>query len=153
MRPGGGPTMRVLTWNLFHGRSRPPAGRSLFKEFAAALDGWPWDVALPPEVPPWWGAPLARTCGASARVALTSRNWLLCVRRAVSSRNPDVLKANGGGSHVIPGAGGSNVILVRGATILEHRWQRLTLRPERRVAHGVRLDDGRWAVNLHASRW
>src|SRR5947209_8170304 len=26
--------VRVLTWNLFHGRAVPPAGRELFEEFA-----------------------------------------------------------------------------------------------------------------------
>ncbi len=29
--------LRVLTWNLMHGRSVPPAGHDLFEEFAAAL--------------------------------------------------------------------------------------------------------------------
>ena len=38
--------MRVLTWNLFHGRSVPPSGRGLLNAFAARLDGWAWDVAL-----------------------------------------------------------------------------------------------------------
>jgi endonuclease/exonuclease/phosphatase family metal-dependent hydrolase len=72
---------------------------------------------------------------------LTSRNFGLWLRRAISSRNPDILKANGGGS---------NAILVRGE-ITEHRTVRLTWWPERRWAHGVRLADGSWAVNVHAS--
>ena len=135
--------VRVLTWNLFHGRSRPPAGRSLLGEFAAALDRWRWDVAMLQEVPPWWAPLLARGCGASSRVALTSRTWLLPARRAVSARNPDLLKANGGGA---------NVILVRGPAPVVHRVERLTWWPERRVAHGVRLLDDSWVVNLHASR-
>src|SRR6185369_6435905 len=46
--------VRVLTWNLFHGRSVPPSGRSLTSAFAAALAGWEWDVALLQEVPPWF---------------------------------------------------------------------------------------------------
>jgi len=33
------PAMNVLTWNLFHGRAQPPAGRDLQLEFAAALAG------------------------------------------------------------------------------------------------------------------
>jgi endonuclease/exonuclease/phosphatase family metal-dependent hydrolase len=131
--------VRVLTWNLFHGRSRPPAGRPLLNEFAEALDGWAWDVALLQEVPPWWPPMLARACGADARTALTSRNQLLRLRRALSSRRPDILKANGGGA---------NAILVRGQAH-EHRSVVLTPRPERRVAHGVRLADGTWVVNLH----
>ena len=74
-------------------------------------------------------------------MALTSRNGLLPLRRAIAARNPDLLAAAGGGS---------NAILVRGAPILEHRTRELTRRPERRVMHGVRLDAG-WVVNLHAS--
>ena len=56
--------MRVLTWNLFHGRAVPPAGRDLRGEFAAALAGWDWDVALLQEVPPWW-PPRARRAPAT----------------------------------------------------------------------------------------
>ena len=130
----------MLTWNLYHGRSRPPARRSLLNEFCAALDGWAWDVALLQEVPPWWPPLLARACRAQERTQLTSRNWLLPVRRAISVRNPDILKSNGGGA---------NAILVRGQ-ILEHREVRLRRRPEARGAHGVRLADGGWVVNVHS---
>src|SRR3954447_2326052 len=69
--------LRVLTWNLFHGRADPAAGRELLAEFAAALAGWDWDVALLQEVPPWWPPELARAAGAQERTALTSRNGLL----------------------------------------------------------------------------
>jgi endonuclease/exonuclease/phosphatase family metal-dependent hydrolase len=132
--------MRVLTWNLYHGRSRPSSGRPLLNEFAAALDGWAWEVALLQEVPPWWPPMLARACRAQHRTQLTSRNWLLPVRRAISARNPDILKSGGGGA---------NAILVRGQTITEHRIRPLRLFPERRVAHGVRLGDGTWVTNVH----
>jgi endonuclease/exonuclease/phosphatase family metal-dependent hydrolase len=134
--------MRVLTWNVFHGRSVPPSGRSLLNEFASRLDGWAWDVALLQEVPPWWPPLLARACGADQRLVLTSRNWLLPIRQAISARNPDILKANGGGS---------NAILVRGDAMLDHRTERLTRLPEQRWMHGVRLASGPSIVNLHAS--
>jgi endonuclease/exonuclease/phosphatase family metal-dependent hydrolase len=129
-----------LTWNLYHGRSPDSVGRSLLNEFARALAGWEWDVALLQEVPPWWPPRLAHEAGAQARWVLTSRNGLLGARRALSARNPDILKANGGGA---------NAILVRG-DVLEHRSALLTRSPERRFAHGVRLDGG-WVVNVHAS--
>jgi endonuclease/exonuclease/phosphatase family metal-dependent hydrolase len=132
--------MRVLTWNLYHGRSRPPAGRPLLNEFAAALDGWEWDVALLQEVPPWWPPLLASATGARERTQLTSRNSFLPLRVAISKRNPDVLKSNGGGA---------DAILVRGE-IGEHRSIRLRRRPEGRWAHGVRLPDGAWVVNVHS---
>jgi endonuclease/exonuclease/phosphatase family metal-dependent hydrolase len=133
--------VRVLTWNLFHGRTVPVCGRDRLNDFAAALDGWAWDVALLQEVPPWWPARLARACGARERTVLTSRNWLLPARRAISIRNPDVLKANGGGC---------NAILVRGE-IREHRTARLAVWPERRTTHGISLANGWWIANLHAT--
>jgi len=144
--------VRVLSWNLFHGRSLPETRRPLLHEFCGALDGWEWDVALLQEVPPWWPPLLARATGAPwARTALTSRNQLLCARRAVASRRPDLARSNGGGA---------NAILVRAdaGVVVDHRRHRLTLRPERRVAHavalrGTALTDGvLWVGNLHASQ-
>jgi endonuclease/exonuclease/phosphatase family metal-dependent hydrolase len=132
----------VLSWNLFHGRAVPAAGRPLLDEFSAALAGWEWDVALLQEVPPWWPAKLGAACRASARMALTSRNSLLFLRRPIAERWPDLLKSNGGGC---------NAILVRGPAIGEHRKRELTKLPERRVMHGVSLGAAGWVVNLHAS--
>jgi len=133
--------MRVLTWNLFHGRSVPPAGRELEREFAELLASWDWDVALLQEVPPWWPPALARAAGADQRLALTSRNALLPLRRALARRRPDLIKSGGGGA---------NAILVRGASIREHRVHRLRWWPERRVVHAVALEGGPWVANLHA---
>ena len=135
--------MRVLTWNLFHGRAVPPAGRELKAEFAAALAAWEWDVALLQEVPPWWPPALARASGADQRSALTARNALLPLRRMGAERRPDLIKSHGGGA---------NAILVRGAAgaIGAHRCAVLRRRPERRVCHAVRLADGTWVANLHA---
>jgi endonuclease/exonuclease/phosphatase family metal-dependent hydrolase len=134
--------VRVLTWNLFHGRSLPNSGRQLLTEFGDALAGWRWDVALLQEVPPWWPAQLAARCGAIERHALTSRNAFLPIRKFIAIRWPDVIKSNGGGA---------NAILVRNSGITAHAVRRLVSRPERRVAHGVRLDDASWVVNLHAT--
>ncbi len=133
--------MRVLSWNLFHGRSLPPAGRDLMDDFSARLAGWEWDVALLQEVLPWWPPALGRAAGASARTALTSRNQLLCLRRGIAERRPDLIKS---------GAGGANAILVRDAAITEHRRVTLRLWPERRVMHAVRLASGTWIANIHA---
>ena len=133
--------LTVLTWNLFHGRAVPAAGRSLLEEFAATLAGWEWDVALLQEVPPWWGPQLGGRTGAEAATALTSRHELLPVRRRLAERWPDVMASN---------AGGANVILSRrGAE--EHRSQRLRRWPERRVVQAVRLQTGTWVANLHGS--
>lgn len=135
-------SLRVLTWNLKHGRAVPSAGRDLLSEFAAALAGWEWDVALLQEVPPWWPALLAATLGADQRLVLTSRNAALPLRRAIATRWPDVIKSNGGGC---------NTILVRRQQILEQRVLRLCRLPERRWLLGVRLDGGSWAGTLHAT--
>ena len=133
--------MLVLTWNLFHGRSVPDEPREQLADFAARLAGWEWDVALLQEVPPWWAPELGRACGASARSALTSRNWLLPVSRWAARRRPDVIKSWGGGA---------NAILVRGEGVVEHRLRTLRSWPERRVVHGVRLERGWLVCNLHA---
>jgi endonuclease/exonuclease/phosphatase family metal-dependent hydrolase len=133
--------MRVLTWNLLHGRSVPPAGRDLFDEFADALAAWEWDVALLQEVPPWWPPALGARLAADERLVLTSRNALLPARRAVATRWPDLIKSGGGGA---------NAILVRGDTVAEHRWRRLCVWPERRWVHAVRLRRAEvWVANLH----
>lgn len=132
---------RVLTWNLKHGRAVPSAGRNLFDEFAAALAGWEWDVALLQEVPPWWPAPLAARLHADQRLVLTSRNAVLPLRRAIAIRSPDLIKSNGGSA---------NAILVRGDQVAEHEVNRLCLWPERRWVHAVRLHDaGIWVANTH----
>lgn len=139
-------TLTVLSWNLFHGRAVPSAGRSLRGEFAAALAGWPWDVALLQEVPPWWPRELAEATGAAEHHVLTSRNALAPLRRGVAERWPDLIRANGGGS---------NAILARDPAILAHRTRRLARWPERRWLQAVELEAGGghslWVGNLHAS--
>ncbi len=132
--------LRVLTWNVFHGRAVPPAGRELLNEFAAALAGWEWDIALLQEVPPWWPVTLATRSGAESRSVLTSRNFGLRLRRLVAVGWPDVIKSNGGGC---------NTILVRELGVAEHRLRRLGWWPERRCMHAVRLGNGVWVGNLH----
>jgi endonuclease/exonuclease/phosphatase family metal-dependent hydrolase len=74
-------------------------------------------------------------------MALTSRNVLPPLQRLLAEPRPDLIKS---------WAGGCNAILVRGQAIREHRVKLLRVFPERRVAHGVRLEDGTWVTNLHA---
>jgi endonuclease/exonuclease/phosphatase family metal-dependent hydrolase len=132
----------LLSWNLFHGRSQPPTRRSLLEQFAARLGAWRWDVALLQEVPPWWPQRLAPKLGhPDVRSALTSRNSLPALRRAVAERNPELSKSNGGGS---------NAILSR-TPIVAHAALGMRVRPERRVAQLARLRDGTCVANFHAS--
>ncbi len=134
--------MRILTWNLFHGRAVPDVPRPLGGAFARTLAGWDWDVALLQEVPPWWPDRLAAACGATAFTAPTSRNQLLPLTRIAAARRPDVVKSWGGGA---------NAILVRGAGVTAHARLRLRLTPERRVLQAVRRADGVWLANVHGS--
>jgi endonuclease/exonuclease/phosphatase family metal-dependent hydrolase len=132
--------MRVLTWNLFHGRSLPGSGRDLTAEFATAIAAWEWDVALLQEVPPWFPVRLGAASGASVRSARTSRGWVAPLR-GLARVAPDLVKSWGGGV---------NAILVRQGPITRHRVATLRRLPERRVMHGVRLQDGTWVCNVHA---
>ncbi len=134
--------LRVLTWNVFHGRGVPGAGRDLYVEFAAALEKWAWDVALLQEVPPWWPERLRRTLRCEAHAVLTSRNALLPVRHSLAVRAPDLMRSGGGGA---------NAILARSDRIVSARAATLCHWPERRRVHGVALACGVWVSNLHAS--
>jgi endonuclease/exonuclease/phosphatase family metal-dependent hydrolase len=159
--------IRVLTWNLFHGRDAPPdralrtrrsrlrgtpersdthiqVNRDLYDEFATVLAGVPWDVALLQECPPRWAAPLARDCRAEMHRSLTSRNWFLPLTSAVARRNPDLIAS---------WEGGANVILARPATggmeeSASHTLRRL---PERRTMAFARLGARLCVTSLHAS--
>lgn len=162
--------MRVLSWNLYHGRDFPPdpalftlrsrllraternathvqVNRPLLDEFGRLLDGFEWDVALLQEAPPRWFAALRRRTRSTGVRVLTSRNLCPPLQGLLAGWNPDVI-----GSW----EGGSNQILVRQpARILEHRRLTLSRRPEPRRMHWVRLElpqQGRVCVaNLHAS--
>jgi endonuclease/exonuclease/phosphatase family metal-dependent hydrolase len=133
--------VRVLSWNLFHGRSVPASRRDLLDEFGALLAGWRWDVALLQEVPPWWPPALATAARAEQRTARTSRNLGLPLRRALARRDPELMKSNGGGS---------NAILAR-TPIASYSSLRLRRRPELRVAQIARLRDGTVVANFHGS--
>jgi endonuclease/exonuclease/phosphatase family metal-dependent hydrolase len=138
--------MRVLTWNLYHGRDLPAAtdvNRPLLDEFAAVLDRLEWDVALLQEAPPRWFDALTRATRSTGVRVLTSRNWWPWLQRKVADWNPDLVKSS---------EGGSNQILVRTpGRVVEHRRLTLARWPERRRMHWVRLDGGVCVANLHAS--
>jgi endonuclease/exonuclease/phosphatase family metal-dependent hydrolase len=163
--------LRALTWNLFHGRDRPPnpaldtwrsrllriterdathvqVNRDLFDEFARLLAAADWEVALLQECPPRWSTRLAQATGAEAHRVLTSRNSLAPLRSLLARLNPDLIASN---------EGGSNLTLVRGR-IGERRELVLTPgpQPERRVMAFTRAVPDRFGgevciANLHAS--
>ena len=159
--------MRVLSWNLYHGRDCPPdpklftwrsrmlrvtergethvqVNRPLLAEFGRVLAQLEWDVALLQEAPPRWFAALAHRLGANAARVRTSRNLVPALQWRLTDLNPDLLASS---------EGGSNQTLVRGR-IEQVRRLTLTRRPERRRMLWTRLalPAGRLCVaNLHAS--
>jgi endonuclease/exonuclease/phosphatase family metal-dependent hydrolase len=161
--------MRVLSWNLYHGRDFPPdpalfttrsrllgtserndthvqVNRSLLAEFARVLDGLEWDVALLQEAPPRWFRELAGHTRSHGVRVKTSRNLFPPLQSALAEWNPDLIAS---------WEGGSNQILVRHpGRIVEHRSMTIAYRPEQRRMHWaqVELDEGTVCVaNLHAS--
>jgi endonuclease/exonuclease/phosphatase family metal-dependent hydrolase len=158
--------LRLLSWNLFHGRDHPPepdlftwrsrlfrvtergekyaqVNRPLQREFTEVLDRVEWDVALLQEAPPRWSWQL----DAQVVRVLTSRNWLGPLRALAARLNPDLIASN---------EGGSNQLLVRppwrAGDVETHV---LATRPERRTMLMTKVDapgGGRVAVaNVHAS--
>jgi endonuclease/exonuclease/phosphatase family metal-dependent hydrolase len=162
--------MRVLSWNLYHGRDFPPdkalftlrsrllrvternethvqVNRSLFLELASWLAGHEWDAALLQEAPPLWFRGFKRRTGASGARAFTSRNVVPPLQRLLAWANPDLIAS---------WEGGSNQLLVREpGRVVEQRQMTLTLRPERRTMlwGRVELPGGERVclANLHAS--
>jgi endonuclease/exonuclease/phosphatase family metal-dependent hydrolase len=161
--------LRVLSWNLFHGRDFPPnpalftwrsrllriterddthlqVNRDLRNEFAAVLCSGAWDLALLQECPPRWAEELARSCGTELHVSFTSRNSLGALRALLARINPDLIGSN---------EGGANATLVRpsAGAIAERRELALRPgpRPERRTMAFTRTTSGVCVANLHAS--
>ena len=147
--------MRILTWNVFHGRDAPPdpalttwrsrllrttetgathaqVNRPLLDEFAAVLARDPWRVALLQEAPPRWLRRLCLELGAHGASALTARNLGAGARAWLAERNPDLMMS---------AEGGSNQLLVRPPwRIVAVRRLTLTLRPQRRRMLWARLE-------------
>jgi endonuclease/exonuclease/phosphatase family metal-dependent hydrolase len=162
--------MRVLSWNLYHGRDFPPdkalftlrsrllrvterndthvqVNRLLREEFAGWVALQEWDVAMLQEAPPLWFRHLGRRARANGVRALTSRNVVPGLQRLAANLNPDLIAS---------WEGGSNQIFVRApGRIVEHRSMTLTRRPERRTMVWARIESaGGGSVcvaNLHAS--
>jgi endonuclease/exonuclease/phosphatase family metal-dependent hydrolase len=162
--------MRVLSWNLYHGRDFPPdpalftlrsrllrvternathvqVNRPLRDEFAGWIAEHDWDVALVQETPPLWFRVLGRRARSNGARVRTSRNVVPPLQRLAANLNPDLIAS---------WEGGSNQLFVRSpGRILEHRRLTLATRPERRrmIWARARLAGGDTVcvANLHAS--
>jgi endonuclease/exonuclease/phosphatase family metal-dependent hydrolase len=162
--------IRVLSWNLYHGRDFPPdpalftwrsrvlrvternathaqVNRPLLDEFVRVLDGLEWDVALLQEAPPRWFSELARRTGSNGLRVLTSRNLWPALQGRLADLNPDLVASSDGGSN--------QILVGHPRNIVEHRRLTLAWRPEQRRMHWARIalgDGSRVCVaNLHAS--
>ena len=160
--------MKVLTWNIFHGRDGPPdrslytrraewtrrierndthiqVNRDLWREYTDMLRAADWDVALLQECPPRWEPGFSRECGAESHMVKTSRNWLERISWAIARGWPDLIGSSEGGSNLIlarPSAGG---IVERRELVIQER------HPERRTMAFAALGCGLCVSNLHAS--
>lgn len=164
--------VRVISWNLFHGRDFPPepelrtlrsrllrtpergrlhtqVNRDLYEQFAGLLADAEWDVALLQECPPRWAENLATDCRAEPHLVPTSRNLpgLGRLQALAADWNPDLIAS---------WEGGSNLTLVRASPlartpVLTRRMHQLTRRPERRSMAFTELEGGLCIANLHAS--
>jgi len=160
--------IRVLTWNIYHGRDGPPdpalykwwaewtrttirnethvqVNRDLWRDFTNLLCGADWDVALVQECPPRWQPGFERQCGAESYRSMTSRNWLERTSWAIARRWPDLIGSS---------EGGSNLILARRHAGRIVQGRELVLRahrPERRTMAFAELESGLCVTSLHAS--
>jgi endonuclease/exonuclease/phosphatase family metal-dependent hydrolase len=125
--------VRVLSWNLFHGRDYPPRSRRpLLDEFAGFIADQTWDIALLQEAPPRWFRSLCVASRASGVLTRTSRNQFAPLRAVLADIRPDLMKS---------GEGGANQILFRAPwRIAARRHLTLALLPERRRMLWVRLE-------------
>jgi len=160
--------MRVLTWNIFHGRDGPPdkslytrsskwtgattrnethvqVNRDLWREFTDMLCGAEWDVALLQECPPRWQPGFTRECGAESYRSLTSRNWLEKLSWTIARRRPDLIGSSEGGSNLILARGASGGIVDGRELVVRRRT------PERRTMAFARLGAGLCVSSIHAS--
>jgi len=165
--------IRVISWNLFHGRDSAPArelhtwrsrllrrtargathaqvNRDLFDSFAGVLADAEWDIALLQECPPRWAEGLATATGSEPHLVPTARNLggpLSTLQSLAARLNPDLIAS---------WEGGCNLTLVRaqrnlGRTLTERRQVTLTQSPETRRMALSRLRPGLCVANLHAS--
>ncbi len=165
--------VRVISWNLFHGRDHAPdralhtwrsrllritergadhvqVNRDLFEQFAGLLADAEWDVALLQECPPRWAEELATRTRAEPHLVLTARNLppaLRALQSVAADLSPDLTAS---------WEGGSNLTLVRARSpsvpvVADRRELTLTRRPETRRMAFTRLQSGLCIANLHAS--
>jgi endonuclease/exonuclease/phosphatase family metal-dependent hydrolase len=129
------------------GEQYAQVNRSLREEFATWLAGRDWELALLQEAPPRWRAELAPRSGASAALALTSRNSLAWLRGLLADLNPDLIASGEGGSNQLLARAPARITAVRRLTLTERPERRRLLWARVEAPGGVRLA----VANVHAT--
>jgi endonuclease/exonuclease/phosphatase family metal-dependent hydrolase len=149
----------VRTWNLYHGRTSPPGGRTYLERMIDVITADRPDVVALQEVPVWALGRLERQSGMAARWAVTVPALLVApLAKLVTAISPTRLRS------LVTGQ--ANVLLVA-KDIQLHRQHVLVLNPsvgrwdwlrrgaQRRVCQAVEIEvaDGRRITfaNLHAT--
>ena len=130
--------LRVLTWNLYHGRTGPPC---------PVATCW---TSSPPRSPAgngtWRCSRRCRRGGRRLRRGRRAKHAADLAQLAAATAALDLARTRTSSKS---SGGGSNAILVRGAEILEHRAVRLRRRPEGGGCTASGWPTG-WSVNVHS---
>jgi endonuclease/exonuclease/phosphatase family metal-dependent hydrolase len=165
----------VRSWNVFHGNSLPPERRGHLEDCVRLVTGGAPDLVCLQEVPPWAFERLDEWSGMTAvgEVAAAPSVGPVPISRDSARR---LTRLHAGRLRSLFSGQGNAILAarrfrVRDAAVLvlnerrfrraQSRWLRLSRvaqlawAAERRVVHGVRLDDGEgrtlFAANLHAT--
>jgi len=149
----------VRTWNVYHGRTFPPGGRTYLERMIDLITADRPDVVALQEVPVWALGRLERRSGMAVRWAVTVPALLIApLARLVTAISPQRLRS------VFTGQ--ANVLLVSDSLKLHRqhvlvlnpsvgRWDWLRRGAQRRVCQAVEIEaaDGRriTIANLHAT--
>jgi endonuclease/exonuclease/phosphatase family metal-dependent hydrolase len=176
-------TVTVLSWNLYHGRDKPPdpslftmqsrlmrrtedngtylqVNRCLRDEFAGLVAGASWSVCLLQEAPPSWARILGERSDAQVLLSLTSRNQLGPLTGLLARHNPDLIGSWEGGSNITLVRRPWRVVASDRHSLLLNPLSERGLRERRRMSFvRLRADDRDarpWELcvaNLHASHY
>jgi hypothetical protein len=175
--------LKVLCWNVFHGRDEPPnpalrnrrrfarrtlddgaylqVGRALDAEFTGLIAAADWSICLLQEVPPRWQRPLARAAGGESFRCLTSRNQLRLLTGALARVHPDLVGAWEGGSNLTLVRPPWRIVAGGARSLLLNPLRERGLRERRRMCFVRLARDGArgggeadlCVANLHASHY
>lgn len=121
-------SLLVRTWNVFHGRTVPPSGRTFLERMVALVTADGPDVVALQEVPVWALARLEDWSGMSAEGAVARRAKLGRLGRRLTELAPDVFRSafNGQANALLVGRSlrpvdGARTVVLRARGLRERR--------------------------------